>query len=489
VEINPAARHPTPPAPPSVIVVLADGVRPDTLADALDAGQLPAMARLRDEGTITTLTSCFPTVTGPAYAPILMGRFPGSIGVPGLRWYDRARSACGLPDYARSYVGYQVDKFNSDLDPAAPTIWELTGANVGAITMITRGLDMRRHVGIDSLWSGIRAAYAHFTGNVGRAFDIDREVRDRAVRLIAEHRPEFAFVAFGTPDKSSHALGHRSPRVREALQIVDSAVARIREDAERDGRWETMHLWVTSDHGHSPVTAHEDLVGIIGEMGYRAFGHPWTVTIAPDVAVMVSGNAMAHLYVGLESRERPYWPAAGARWSGLAAMLLDRPSVDLVLLPTGRGAIVVSAARGQALVSMTGDRFSYERRGGDPLGLGADLLHVDGDEARAATMRTDYPDGVVQIALAALAPRAGDIILSASRNWDFRAKYEPINHVSSHGALHREHMLVPLLTNRPLTGSRPPARTVDVMPSALAVLGKPIPSSLDGRSFMAPWRP
>ena len=28
------------------------------------------------------------------------------------------------------------------------------------------------------------------------------------------------------------------------------------------------------------------------------------------------------------------------------------------------------------------------------------------------------------------------------------ARYEPIPHVSSHGALHREHMLVPLLLNR-----------------------------------------
>jgi hypothetical protein len=67
-------------------------------------------------------------------------------------------------------------------------------------------------------------------------------------------------------------------------------------------------------------------------------------------------------------------------------------------------------------------------------------------------------------------PRSGDIILSAARDWDYRARYEPIPHVSSHGALHREHMLVPLLLNRPPVGV--PRRTVDVMPSALAALGK-----------------
>jgi arylsulfatase A-like enzyme len=82
----------------------------------------------------------------------------------------------------------------------------------------------------------------------------------------------------------------------------------------------------------------------------------------------------------------------------------------------------------------------------------------------------------------ATAARAGEIILSASRDWDFRARYEPIPHISSHGALHREHMLVPLLVNQPV--KREPRRTVDVMPSALAALGLPVPPGLDGESFL-----
>jgi hypothetical protein len=82
----------------------------------------------------------------------------------------------------------------------------------------------------------------------------------------------------------------------------------------------------------------------------------------------------------------------------------------------------------------------------------------------------------------ATAPRSGEIVLSASRDWDFRARYEPIPHISSHGALHREHMLVPLLVNQPVR--REPRRTVDVMPSALTALGLPVPSGLDGESFL-----
>ena len=132
-------------------------------------------------------------------------------------------------------------------------------------------------------------------------------------------------------------------------------------------------------------------------------------------------------------------------------------------------------------MSRRGDAYYYKRMKGDPLAIGRDLQGVSADEAYEATIDTEYPDSVVQIVHLGDAPRSGDIILSAAHDWDFRARYEPIPHVSSHGALHREHMLVPLLLNRPPRGR--PRRTVDVMPSALAALGKPIPPGLDGRSF------
>ena len=68
------------------MVIIADGVRSDVLARAIATGDLPALAGLREEGSLSTITSAFPSVTGPAYAPFIMGRYPGGIGLPGLRW-------------------------------------------------------------------------------------------------------------------------------------------------------------------------------------------------------------------------------------------------------------------------------------------------------------------------------------------------------------------------------------------------------------------
>jgi hypothetical protein len=143
---------------------------------------------------------------------------------------------------------------------------------------------------------------------------------------------------------------------------------------------------------------------------------------------------------------------------------------------------VRAKGRGSAVVTREGSRYSYKRIGGDPLGLGGDHHRLTKTEAYDRTIATDYPDSLVQIATLAAAPRSGDIILSASRDWDFRARFEPITHVSSHGALHREHMLVPLLSNTPLAGI--PRRTVDVLPSALDALDIPIPVTVEGQSFL-----
>jgi hypothetical protein len=185
---------------------------------------------------------------------------------------------------------------------------------------------------------------------------------------------------------------------------------------------------------------------------------------------------MAHIYVGLRN------PAAtGSQRESVVNKLIRRPSVDLLLLPGASKCHVLSADRGAAEVSWTANSFSYIPDTGDPLAIGAQV-NLSADAAYSITRDSLYPDALVQIAFLAQSPRSGDVIASAAPGWDFRARYEPIPHVSTHGSLRREHMLVPLLTNRPPKIS--PRRTTDIMPSALTALGIPVPANLDGVSFL-----
>jgi arylsulfatase A-like enzyme len=367
-----------------------------------------------------------------------------------------------------------------DIDPASPTMFELAKPSFGALSVIGRGLRRSDRIGRSPAFVA-RAAATHFRGNVRGWLAIDRSVGEEAAYRLRTRRTRYAFIALTGIDKTSHAEGQTAPIVSDALRIVDDTVAQIRADAERQGRWEKMHLWVGSDHGHSPVLEHEDLVALIESWGYTTLAHPFVLRTSADVAVMVSGNAMTHLYVELGEKSRLFWPSLAQNWNELAARLLDRPSVDLMILATGASNCEIrSALRGFATLAWNESRYSYTPVTGDPLGLG-ELESIEDADAYDATLGSEYPDGLVQIARLVASPRSGDIILSAAKNWDYRARYEPIPHVSSHGALHREHMLVPLLLNRapPLS----PRRTVDVMPSALTALGIDAPKTLDGVSF------
>jgi arylsulfatase A-like enzyme len=367
-----------------------------------------------------------------------------------------------------------------DIDRASPTIFELAKPSLGALSVIWRGLRRRERIGQSAAFVA-RAAATHFRGNVRGWLAIDRQVGEEAARRLRTQRVRFAFIALTGIDKTSHAKGHDAQIVIDAMRIVDDTVAQIRSDAERDGRWKKLHLWVGSDHGHSPVREHEDLVALISGWGHTTLAHPWAFNASADVAVMVSGNAMTHLYLDLEQKTRPWWPSLGDKWNDLADSLLTRESVDLLILPTSAASCEIRArGRGSATLTWVESRYSYTPNSGDPLGIGVQDSLDDG-EAYDATIATDYPDALVQIAHLIASPRCGDIVLSAARDWDYRARYEPIPHVSSHGALHREHMLVPLLLNRAPVAI--PRRTVDVMPSALAALGITAPKTLDGISF------
>lgn len=465
----------------SVIVIVADGVRPDTLRAALDERVLPSLEDLRADGGLFTVTTCAPSVTGPAYTPFLLGRYPAPVGLPGLRWYDRSRRVCQLPGNSRSYVGWEMRNLDDDLDADAPTIFELARSSIAAFSPIARGLKKRAHVG-KTIPLALRMGIAHFRGDVSGWLGVDRDIaREFAERVIIE-QPEFAFAALTGVDKTSHATGHDSGSVLDALSTVDTLVAELRSALGRTSHWQKTHLWVVSDHGHSPVRDHEDLVRLLRDWGFHPRAHPWAYTWRGDVAVMVSGNSLAHLYLDLEARARQWWPALAPRAEPLIQQLLTRDSVDLVLLPHSAARVEIrSRSRGSAMLEVRERRYTYAARNGDPLGIGA-VKDLDGDAAHAATAACDYPDALVQIAALATAERSGDVIISAARDWDFRARYEPIQHVSSHGALHREHMLVPLLVSRP--PRRTPRRTVDVFPSALAALGVRAPPMLDGESYL-----
>jgi len=466
----------------SVIIVVADGLGPAALDDALARGDVPALASLRDAGGRFDVTTVFPSVTGVGYIPMLTGRFPGAVGVPGLRWYDRSR---GLPwwlGHARSYVGPQLRRIDDDLAGSVRTIPELVGErSLGMQAVITRGIPRHRQ-----LERGARIAahvvHAHLAGDPDAWAGMEQRLAERFVDRVRRDRLRFGFAAFLAGDKAAHANGPDSPGARRSLHLVDQVVGRLREDAERDGRWPAMHLWVVSDHGHSRVAGHHDLADVLRDAGLKVRSHPWTLPDRSDVAVMVSGNSMAHVYLELASPARLPWPVLKPRWEARLQPALDHDAIDLVAVWRGTSEVEVwRRGHGSAVIASRDGAYSYRPLDGDPLGVDA-FEGVGALEAHERTRDSSYPDAVVQLAALVPSDRAGDVTISAAPGWDLRRRYEPVEHASSHGGLHRAHMEVPLIV-----GCRPvvtPRRTVDLFPSVLQALGIRRPDRLDGTGFL-----
>lgn len=480
----------------TLLLIVADGVRPDVLREEMAAGHLPRLAARAERGVYTEVSSCFPSVTGPAYAPFMMGRFPASVGLPGLRWFDRARAVASWPSYARSYVGPEIRLLDDDLHLDAPTLLELATPSVAGSTLLGRGARGDRHPGRGWAWAA-RAFLPHFRGDLLGWRRIEQLVVDRVLGHLRRERPRFTVMSFLTPDKFAHAFGATSPEVRTSLRDIDAFVGEAETIAARDGWLDRLHVWLVADHGHADVSRHDELADGVRDHGLRVLSHPKLWVRKPEAAVMVGGNAMGHVYVELPHRQRPWWPALNARWTEMHDALVARESVDLVAVAVDAQSVRVShATRGSARITRSdapsgaardgsrtdAHRWSYRFESGDPLSLGAELHDVTGDEAWAASARGDYPDAMVQLADVVPSVRAGDFVLSAATGWDLRDRYEPTPHRSTHGALHRDQIMVPLLLDVP--PDRTPQRSADVMPSVLARLGLPIPGGLDGRSFL-----
>ena len=467
-----------------LLLVVADGVRPDVLREELDTGRAPAMAALRDSGSMHTVSSSFPSVTGPAYVPFLMGRHPGAIGLPGLRWFDRARTLRWSPTHVRSYAGIDIWHVDHDVDVAAPTLFELARPSLSGMSMLARGASVA-NIGRSVLWT-IRAAIPHFRGDTLGWRHTERAATAEFLRVFAAARPRFSVLALTSPDKFSHKFGSDSAAVRGAIADVDAAIATARALATTGGWSDSLQIWVVGDHGHAPVSQHDDLHGWLQSQSLRVLAHPRIFLRNADVALMVGGNAMAHVYLQPSSRERSWWPAHALRWQPLHDALLARASIDLIAVALSANRVRVSHAdRGVADIRRVGvgrdARWDYDAHDGDALQLGGTVRGLDDSAAWALCAASPYPDALVQLVALCGSSRAGDMVLSAAAGWDLRSRFEPVAHVSTHGALLREQMLVPLIVDGPV--ARAPQRTADVMPSVLDALGLAVPSELDGRSF------
>lgn len=465
------------------IFLLLDGARSDTFQELIAAGELPNVARhIVEPGAVTMATTVFPSVTGVAYAPYLTGCFPERTNLTGVRWMDREKYATRPMSINRfrNYSGLGHFMMDRDLSREVTTLFELLRPSSNIFGTISRGTGVHRNAFLFR-----RVPWALNFLLTGDWAPIDERANALLLRAASRKRERFTFHTTLQVDEHSHHDGPFSPRVREGYRSFDRAVGSLVARLESNGSLDRTLIVLGADHGHSEVSDHFDLEAFFEKRKLKTLYYPKAFTPArwfvSDVAVMVGGNGMGHVYLrGSGWNRDESGDERLARVPGVLDDLLAEPAVDIVAYRPGRdGAVRVVSRRGSASIRLTADDLFYTVETTDPFGFAPLPPQMTRHQAIVSTRDTEYPDGLVQIAQIFGASRAGDLVVTSSRGWDLRLRNEHRLHRSGHGSLHREHMAVPFAMNHPYDTSA--VRTVDAFPTILHLLGEPIPHGTDGR--------
>ncbi|RFM26174.1 alkaline phosphatase family protein [Deminuibacter soli] len=467
-----------------VVYYLVDGAHINVMQELLQQGHLPNIKRIVDEGTFRTATTCFPSTTGPAYLPFLTGHFPGSMHITGIRWFDKEefkRKRWRNKEAIRSYCGPEANLFNSDMPGDKPTLLELLGQSYNVYNMITRGVPDKFDLGKKG--KSLLYLRAHF---FGRNHPVDELGHKRIMEMLRKGNDfDFLFAVFPSVDWDSHYYDIRDQRTIQAYKIADQSLGELREFLEKKGWWQQTLFVLSSDHGLTATHTHFDIADWLTEAGLPSISHPFIWKKNPAASVSVSGNSFASLHLLHHEGSGPLGESSLVNSFGESRLqqLIQKEAVDFIIYRGNEpGVLCVHNNAGKALIKKTGNRYSYLPETSDPLSLGSAVFADDHREALVKTFDSLYPDSLVQAEQLFRSKRAGDMVICAKKGYDLRDAWEIPEHKGSHGSLHREHMLVPLIYNQQHWAQHP-ARTADLFSTLLDWMHKPIPPS-EGTSLI-----
>ena len=466
----------------SCIFIMADGARADVFEELLNRGDLPNISKyIVDRGSFFNAVSVFPSTTGPAYAPFIVGRFPGRCNLPGIRWFDREQYFKKLFSFHRfrSYVGIETFLMNSDISTDSKTLFEIFPRSISILNELNRGVS----------FSGDKTRFkriyykikSHFTN---RSDEVDLAARRILLNSLSDF-PQFSYVVFLGIDTYSHSNHPFHRKVIESYSQLDETVGHLGAALQKQGRLDDTLLVIASDHGLTQTHSHLDTVEFMNQLGFKTFHYPkvYKYYKNADAATMISGNAMAHIYV----KSPNGWSRRSTfeELTKIIERLIERPEIDIVAGIDEVGRVRITGKRGgEATAWIDQDNYiNYKTFKGDPFGYRGLSEKMSMVEALDFTYDTNYPDGILQIIQLLESPRSGDLIVSANPGFDLRAKHEKPEHCSSHGGLFKEHILVPVAINTKINKCY--ARTVDLYPTILNVMGYSLPTGIDGVTLVS----
>lgn len=262
-------------APPLLVMISVDGMRPDYITEADAHGaKVPNLRRFMKEGTYAEgVVGVVPTVTYPSHTTLVTGVWPAKHGIFANTTFDPLRQNEG------GWYWYTEDM-------RVPTLWDVAAA-VGRTTAsiqwpVTVGAHITwnipeywrastrddakllRALSTPGLLKEARADLGEYRGGIDTSPQGDENRGQYTEWILEKKHPAFLTLHLSSLDHIEHETGPFSPEDIAVLEIIDATIGKIRATTERlaPGR---AYIAVVSDHGFVRTDAQLNLFPLFRE--------------------------------------------------------------------------------------------------------------------------------------------------------------------------------------------------------------------------------
>jgi hypothetical protein len=494
-----------------VLLVVVDALASRVVGPAMEQGRLPHFAALAQAGRVHwDCTAIFPSITPAATAALVTGMYPAHTGVTGAYFYDSDEDRVHYyGDDTWAILGKGISKFFEDFlvhlnrdQLRSETIFqkvERAGMRAGCLNYLWYRGDLQHQVRVPWLLSMLPGIERSKTvlgpsllslgdfvsdsfsesgkilkgpGGLFRRYGFNDGSTAAQLLMLAQERafPDFTVAYFPDNDFDSH---HNGPQAAlTTVEKVDKALGELMASyGGIDPLLESLAIVITGDHAQSDLPLDQQETGILLDDVLREYsivpaGENWG---DGDQLLICPNMRAAQIYL-----RHGYWDQREA----IIQDLLGDERIDQVIWreaqTTGECHFFVQTARhgklefwigegGQTAVDAYGNPWSWK---------GA-LASVGGQIGEQSVIEfEDYPNALERIAATFSDSESGDIWVTSHLGYEFRLDAMSVHRRGSHGSLHKQDSLSPLI----LAGvpeslcPRQTPRSVDVVPLCLSLL-------------------
>ncbi len=246
-------------APPLLVMISVDGMRPDYITEANAHGaKVPNLRRFLKEGAYAEgVVGVVPTVTYPSHTTLVTGVWPAKHGILANTTFDPLR---------QNQEGWYW--YTEDI--RVPTLWDVAGAAGRSTASIQWPVTVGAHIAwnIPEYWRAntpddakllralstpgllqeAGAELGPFRDGSDTSAKADEILGRYAEWILEKKRPSLLTLHLSSLDHIEHQTGPFSPEDIAVLETIDATIGRIRATAEKlaPGR---AYVAVVSDHG------------------------------------------------------------------------------------------------------------------------------------------------------------------------------------------------------------------------------------------------